>query len=284
MSLADKIAMFNKKKDNDTNTNINVNTNNTIDNSKYADLHNKEKSQSLGIKKTEITNKLASINNKLNENQVKDCSKVTNSLFEKPEVKQIEKENLKKTENVENKSESNKEGNVANFLKKINSTQAKPTSLNTNFQNDINDIKSKDIKEVKEVKELKNPEVEKKVNFNISTTKSEDDNKNVEEIKKKPNIFMNDKFKMGMAQMLMKNNPMFEKRKDLDNKTEEKEDSENIIRSRSKTHNTVKSNKESKAIEDIFDFYSFKPISTNKKKIKKPTFEIGDEDLECDEN
>lgn len=208
--------------------------------------------------------------------------------------------NIKNEESKEIKNDSPKDNfqnSLGNKITFISQNSTKNTEDDDNKKGELlnNKLRSSTIGVSKNVKEsLKNnssnnnddkKEQDNKKNLDCNNFIDNNENNLVANITKKEeesgeckkkNIFKNEKFKMGLANMLMSQNPMFLKRQ-IETKTEEESTSEenlNLIdRSNSVDLKRSSFSNYIKGVDpnsDILEFFSFKPPSTQKKKVKKP--------------
>lgn len=319
-SINDRLAMFNKTKNDDKISNTNkLTTNNQIESKGNVKLNEKDSSNDKknSIIESKTTNIVSTISkasdliNKLNTNSDKKKNSILieninsggnnsnktceiknegiKSILHHPkenlkpeELKDLKaKAELKEVKINENKDikEVIKETKESPHIKEIHNTNTSSTGLKdekiksqTQNISNVGSILNKLQKPNKEVKEdivktsplqqhLQQPEEKKAENNKESKTQ------------KLHFIQKNEKFMMGMAQMLMKQ-PMFAKKKEETTESNESNDDyiSNIAegcKERAKTYH-IKHHVSSDENPDSLEFYSFKPPSINKKKITKP--------------
>lgn len=288
MSMADRIAMFNKKEDtpsiqNKTNSKTVVHRkaeNNDKDHQHQPENKEKDQNKEVSNVKNEEKKIVFNVQDDHNvKNSIKDNDFIVNKDRSRSS-KVVEKGNLFKNNPFLN-------GGL-NKDKEVEKKTIKNTVSIKEEQVDNDDEKSKNL-------ENQDEEKPQKVHENSEISKKSDVSQTTQGSGKKP--IVNNAFKMGMAQMLMKQNPFFLKKQQEAQSEKEKDDLESgdddyksnyKISSHKNSEdaplfgidNRVHSHTITNHIRISDDnFTIFKPVLTKKKKITKPkTFDIEKKD------
>lgn len=280
-SMADRIAMFNKKKEEEN------------------DIVTKDKSHSVNIKIGSINSRINSISNKSNEiiknKEVDSNIKIegnVNAILDK--FKNNIKDNGQATHHKSVFINSTNKNNIAETLSKIQNNNKETSFERDNVTNPVNTLlDNKFVQAINKTKET-NEETKKDSNLNMQHKDNnlediqEKENENeIENSDKKPKEkkigYLSEKFKLGMAQRLMQH-PRFgvkiskeDENSEVNSRKEDEAERESTketdFRSRCYSEN---SNNFIKRIDNS-DLNAFKPNAINKKKPKRPLLPILEE-------